>query len=185
MINGMTRDDVEIVEFPYPDDWYDKPEMLVAPMNNPSELWLRRDLKHDLGVPSAGNGAAGGKVDAIYTAEQVLPASAGGHRQVQDRSRTCRGIRTGPCRCANAARRHHLHRRDGQRAPRARRRVPEGHDQGWALVQRAQARRGRDPQQADLLPRRRGHVPGIKNVDMVPSLSPRTWQPSRSARTSC
>ena len=23
----MTMDDVELVEFPYPDDWYDKPEM--------------------------------------------------------------------------------------------------------------------------------------------------------------
>ena len=47
MLNGMTRDDVEIVEFPYADDWYDKPEML-APMDNPSELWLKRDHKHDL-----------------------------------------------------------------------------------------------------------------------------------------
>ena len=47
MLNDMTRDDVEIVEFPYPDDWYDKPEML-APMYNPSELWLKRDHKHDL-----------------------------------------------------------------------------------------------------------------------------------------
>ena len=47
MLNGMTRDDVEIVEFPYPDDWYDKPEMLT-PMDNPSELWLKRDHKHDL-----------------------------------------------------------------------------------------------------------------------------------------
>jgi hypothetical protein len=28
-INGMTRADIEIVEFPYADDWYDKPEMLV------------------------------------------------------------------------------------------------------------------------------------------------------------
>ena len=27
-MNGMTRDDVEIVEFPYADDWYDNPEML-------------------------------------------------------------------------------------------------------------------------------------------------------------
>ena len=27
-MNGMTRKDVEIVEFPYADDWYDKPEML-------------------------------------------------------------------------------------------------------------------------------------------------------------
>jgi len=29
MLNDMTRDDVQIVEFPYPDDWYDKPEMLT------------------------------------------------------------------------------------------------------------------------------------------------------------
>ena len=30
MLNDMTRKDVEIVEFPYADDWYDKPEMLDA-----------------------------------------------------------------------------------------------------------------------------------------------------------
>ena len=29
-LHGMTMDDVEIVEFPYPDDWYDKPEMLAS-----------------------------------------------------------------------------------------------------------------------------------------------------------
>ena len=29
-MNGMTRKDVEIVEFPYADDWYDNPEMLDA-----------------------------------------------------------------------------------------------------------------------------------------------------------
>ncbi len=36
MLNDMTMDDVQIVEFPYPDDWYDKPEML-PPMENPNE----------------------------------------------------------------------------------------------------------------------------------------------------
>ncbi len=41
-LNDMTWDDVERVDFPYPDDWYDKPEMLV-PVQNPSELWLKRD----------------------------------------------------------------------------------------------------------------------------------------------
>nr|MCU0299876.1 hypothetical protein [Candidatus Nanopelagicales bacterium] len=41
-MNGMTRADVQIVEFPYPDDWYDKPEMMGPLMENPSELWLRR-----------------------------------------------------------------------------------------------------------------------------------------------
>src|SRR5210317_674239 len=47
MMNGMTRNDVKIVEFPYPDDWYNNPAML-DPMENPSELWLKRDHKRDL-----------------------------------------------------------------------------------------------------------------------------------------
>ena len=58
-VNGMTMDDVEIVEFPYPDDWYDKPEMLQVEMNNPSELWLRRDHKHDLAFRPARAGSGG------------------------------------------------------------------------------------------------------------------------------
>jgi len=66
-INGMTRDDVEIVEFPYPDDWYDKPEMLVEPMDNASELWLKRDHKHDLAFRPLETALLEGVVDAIYT----------------------------------------------------------------------------------------------------------------------
>ena len=34
-LNGMTRKDVEIVEFPYSDDWYDKPEMRVRLWKTP------------------------------------------------------------------------------------------------------------------------------------------------------
>ncbi len=66
MMNDMTRDDVEIVDFPYPDDWYDKPEMLT-PMENPSELWLKRDHKHDLAFRPLETALLNGKVDAIYT----------------------------------------------------------------------------------------------------------------------
>ena len=66
MLNDMTRDDVEIVEFPYPDDWYDKPQML-EPMYNPSELWLKRDHKHDLAFRPLETALLDGKVDAIYT----------------------------------------------------------------------------------------------------------------------
>ena len=66
MLNNMTRDDVEIVEFPYADDWYDKPEML-APMFNPSELWLKRDHKHDLAFRPLETSLLNGTVDAIYT----------------------------------------------------------------------------------------------------------------------
>ena len=66
MLNDMTMDDIELVEFPYPDDWYDKPEMLVVPMNNPSELWLRRDHKHDYAFRPLEKALLNGTVDAIY-----------------------------------------------------------------------------------------------------------------------
>ncbi len=65
-LHGMTMDDIELVEFPYPDDWYDKPEMLVVPMNNPSELWLRRDHKHDYAFRPLEKALLDGTVDAIY-----------------------------------------------------------------------------------------------------------------------
>ena len=82
-INGMTMDDVEIVEFPYPDDWYDKPEMLQVEMNNPSELWLRRDHKHDLAFRPLETGLEEGARRRDLHPEQGVPAPAGGHRQVQ------------------------------------------------------------------------------------------------------
>jgi ABC-type nitrate/sulfonate/bicarbonate transport system substrate-binding protein len=65
-LHDMTMDDIELVEFPYPDDWYDKPEMLVVPMNNPSELWLRRDHKHDYAFRPLEKALLAGTVDAIY-----------------------------------------------------------------------------------------------------------------------
>jgi ABC-type nitrate/sulfonate/bicarbonate transport system substrate-binding protein len=70
-MNGMTRDDVEIVDFPYPDDWYDKPEMLT-PIENPSELWLKRDIKNDLGFRPLEMPLLEGKIDAIYTQSKVF-----------------------------------------------------------------------------------------------------------------
>ena len=71
-MNGMTRDDVEIVEFPYPDDWYDVPEMMGPEMENPSELWLKRDHKHDLAFRPLETALLEGKVDAIYTQSKVF-----------------------------------------------------------------------------------------------------------------
>jgi ABC-type nitrate/sulfonate/bicarbonate transport system substrate-binding protein len=71
MLNDMTREDVEIVEFPYPDDWYDNPAMLT-PMENPSELWLKRDHKHDLAFRPLESALLKGVVDAIYTQSKVF-----------------------------------------------------------------------------------------------------------------
>ena len=89
-MNGMTIDDVEIVEFPYPDDWYDKPEMLQVNMNNPSELWLRRDHKHDLAFRPLETALENGTVDAIYTQSKVfqhLQEATGKFKAIEDLSR--------------------------------------------------------------------------------------------------
>lgn len=70
-MNGMTMDDVEIVEFPYADDWYNNPEML-SPMENPSELWLKRDHKRDLAFRPLENALESGAIDALYSQSKVL-----------------------------------------------------------------------------------------------------------------
>jgi ABC-type nitrate/sulfonate/bicarbonate transport system substrate-binding protein len=88
-LNGMTRDDVEIVDFPYPDDWYDKPEML-DPMENPSELWLKRDHKHDLAFRPLESALEKGIVNAIYTQSKVfqhLQEATGKFKAIEDLSR--------------------------------------------------------------------------------------------------
>ena len=89
-MNDMTRKDVEIVEFPYPDDWYDVPEMVGPPMENPSELWLKRDHKHDLAFRPLETALETGVVDAIYTQSkvfQVLQEDTGKFKAIEDLSR--------------------------------------------------------------------------------------------------
>ncbi|MFC1696226.1 ABC transporter substrate-binding protein [Pseudomonadota bacterium] len=88
-MNGMTRNDVKIVEFPYPDDWYNNPAML-DPMENPSELWLKRDHKRDLAFRPAETALLEGKVDAIYTQSKVfqhLQEATGELAAIEDLSR--------------------------------------------------------------------------------------------------
>jgi ABC-type nitrate/sulfonate/bicarbonate transport system substrate-binding protein len=88
-MNGMTRKDVEIVEFPYADDWYNDPKML-DPMENPSELWLKRDHKHDLAFRPLETALEKGLVDAIYTQSkpfQHLQEATGKFKAIEDLSR--------------------------------------------------------------------------------------------------
>ena len=89
-VNGMTMDDVEIVEFPYADDWYNDPEMVGPPMENPSELWLKRDHKHDLAFRPLETALEQGIVDAIYTQSkplQQLSEATGKFKAIEDLSR--------------------------------------------------------------------------------------------------
>lgn len=88
-MNGMTRDDVEIVEFPYPDDWYDVPEMMGPPMENPSELWLKRDHKHDLAFRPLETALENGVIDAMYSQSKVLSVlseTTGKFKSIEDLS---------------------------------------------------------------------------------------------------
>jgi len=88
-VNGMTRDDVEIVDFPYPDDWFDNPEML-APLENPSEWQLKRDHKHDLAFRPLETALLEGKIDAIYSQSKVfqhIQEATGKVKAIEDLSR--------------------------------------------------------------------------------------------------
>jgi ABC-type nitrate/sulfonate/bicarbonate transport system substrate-binding protein len=70
-LNDMTMDDVQIVEFPYPDDWYSDPKML-EPLINPTDTWAKRDLKRDLAFRPLETALLSGKVDAIYSLSKVM-----------------------------------------------------------------------------------------------------------------
>jgi ABC-type nitrate/sulfonate/bicarbonate transport system substrate-binding protein len=71
-MNGLTMKDVEIVEFPYADDWYNNPEMVGPPIENPSELWLKRNHKHDLAFRPLETALEKGVIDAMYSQSKVL-----------------------------------------------------------------------------------------------------------------
>jgi ABC-type nitrate/sulfonate/bicarbonate transport system substrate-binding protein len=89
-MNGMTRADVQIVEFPYPDDWYDVPEMMGPEMENPSELWLKRDHKHDLAFRPLETALEKGVIDAMYSQSKVLSIlseTTGKFKSIEDLSR--------------------------------------------------------------------------------------------------
>jgi ABC-type nitrate/sulfonate/bicarbonate transport system substrate-binding protein len=89
-LNDMTRKDVEIVEFPYADDWYDDPAMVGPPIDNASELWLKRDHKHDLAFRPLETALEKGVVDAIYTQSgpfQHLQEATGKFKAIEDLSR--------------------------------------------------------------------------------------------------
>jgi len=88
-VNDMTVDDVEIVEFPYADDWYDDPKML-EPLINPTDLFGTLDFKHTLAFRPLETSLLEGKVDAIYTMSkqfQHLQEATGKIKAIEDLSR--------------------------------------------------------------------------------------------------
>jgi len=88
-LNDMTMKDVKIVEFPYPDDWYNDPKMM-EPMINPTDVWGQRNHKHDLAFRPLETALLEGKVDAIYTLSKVfqhLQENTGKIKAIEDLSK--------------------------------------------------------------------------------------------------
>jgi len=88
-MNGMTEKDVQLVDFPYPDDWYDDPDML-RPLHNPTFWQLNRDHKHDLAFRPLETALLEGKVDAIYSQSKVfqhIQEATGGIAAIEDLSK--------------------------------------------------------------------------------------------------
>ncbi len=88
-INDMTMEDVEIVEFPYEDEWYEDPKVL-EPMLNPTDLWGRTNHKQDMVFRPLETALLEGKVDAIYNLSkhmQHLQEDTGKIKAIEDLSR--------------------------------------------------------------------------------------------------
>ena len=141
-LNDMTMEDVQIVEFPYPNNWYSDAKML-APMINPTDLWATRDHKQDLAFRPLEMALLNGKVDAIYTLSKRFRAPPGGDRQDEGDRRPNPVSGLDPPGRQHAGD-HHLHRCHGREASGTCRHLHEEHDQGGALGQRAQAGFGPD-----------------------------------------
>ena len=82
---------------PLPGRLVRQPEML-DPMENPSELWLKRDHKHDLAFRPLETALENGRRRRDLHPEQAVPAPAGGDRQVQVDRGPVPVSRTGRCR---------------------------------------------------------------------------------------
>ena len=90
-MNGMTMDDIELVEFPYADDWYNDPKMVGPEMELSIDLWLKRDHKHDLAFRPLESALEKGVIDAMYTQTkplQQLSEDTGKFAAIEDLSRS-------------------------------------------------------------------------------------------------
>ncbi len=71
-LNGMTMDDIELVEFPYADDWYNDPAMMGPELELSIDLWLKRDHKNDLAFRPLEAALEEGVIDAMYLQSRPL-----------------------------------------------------------------------------------------------------------------
>ena len=184
-MNGMTMADIELVEFPYADDWYNDPAMMVATMELSIDLWLKRDHKRDLAFRPLETALEKGVIDAMYRQSKVfscLSEATGKFAAIEDLSRypdwrlqvanipaaiTCTDVMA-------------------EKHPELAVTFMKGMIRAGRWANREQARRGGNPRPADVLPGRRSTpTKASRTLTWCRTCHLRTWPPSRSARTSC
>ena len=133
-MNDMTMDDIELVEFPYADDWYNDPKMVGPEMELSIDLWLNATTSTIL--PSVRWKAHWKKESSTQcirrpSRSSSSPRMTGKFAAIEDLSRYPDSAPPG----GQHSRRHHLHQGHGRQAPRTRRHLHEGHDPGRSLGQ--------------------------------------------------
>ena len=89
-MNGMTRDDVEIVEFPYADGWYNDPKPCWIPWKTRRNCGSSVTTSTILAFRPLETALLNGTVDAIYTQSkpfQHLQEATGKMKAIEDLSR--------------------------------------------------------------------------------------------------
>ena len=81
-MNGMTHKDVEIVEFPYADDWYNNPDDAGSHGESRRTVAQTRPQARS-GLPPAGDRTREGCCRCDLYTESCLPRTSGSHRQIQ------------------------------------------------------------------------------------------------------
>ena len=157
-MNGMTMADIELVEFPYADDWYNDPAMMVATMELSIDLWLKRDHKRDLAFRPLETALEKGIIDAMYMQTkplQQVSEATGKFAAIEDLSRypdwrlQVANI-PAAITCTDVMAEEH---------PELAVTFMKGMIRAGRWANREQARRGGNPRPADLLPRHRAHLP--------------------------
>jgi ABC-type nitrate/sulfonate/bicarbonate transport system substrate-binding protein len=80
-LNGLTRDDVEIVDCHFADDWYERPEM-AARIGTLPELWRLCGMTSDLAFGPLVRELDAGEIDACFVTDPMGTAQDSGRYRV-------------------------------------------------------------------------------------------------------
>ena len=155
-LHGMRRDDLQIVDCPFSDDWYEGPGM-AEPMPDLLDFWRAYGVQADLLQRPLQPELEAGLIDACFVTDPfgLEYTDSGSVRLVGSLARPAGPRPAG----RRSSLRSHLHATVRRRAPGAGDGVPAGSGQGGAVVQHREAGDGRSARGDRVLPAGRDDAP--------------------------